>query len=68
MDAIVAHDPELLFLDIRMPGLDGLEVATALESVSPEASPPAVIFVTAFDGIRGSSVRRQCRGLSEEAL
>ena len=49
MDAIVAHEPELLFLDIRMPGLDGLEIATALESASPEANLPAVIFVTAFD-------------------
>lgn len=49
VEAITAHNPELLFLDIRMPGLDGLEVTTALEGLSPERDPPAVIFVTAFD-------------------
>jgi two-component system, LytTR family, response regulator len=49
VEAIIAHNPELLFLDIRMPGLDGLEVATALENASPDRNPPTVIFVTAFD-------------------
>ena len=49
VEAITAHNPELLFLDIRMPGLDGLEVTTALEGLSPERNLPAVIFVTAFD-------------------
>ncbi|MBU3077749.1 LytR/AlgR family response regulator transcription factor [Sphingomonas quercus] len=38
--------PDLLLLDIAMPGLDGLDVARALEGA---ARPPAVIFVTAFD-------------------
>ncbi len=36
---------DAVFLDIRMPGLDGFEV---LESLAPE-SRPAVVFVTAFD-------------------
>jgi two-component system, LytTR family, response regulator len=49
VDAIPAHNPELLFLDIRMPGLDGLEVTTVLGSASTERSLPSVIFVTAFD-------------------
>ncbi len=38
--------PDLLLLDIAMPGMDGIDVARAL---SGEASPPAVVFVTAFD-------------------
>ncbi|MDB5683374.1 MAG: LytTR family two component transcriptional regulator [Sphingomonas bacterium] len=38
--------PDLLLLDIAMPGLDGMEVARALERRSPR---PAVIFCTAFD-------------------
>ena len=37
--------PDLLFLDIQMPGLDGFQV---LEALDPERI-PAVIFVTAFD-------------------
>ncbi|MEO9636231.1 MAG: LytTR family DNA-binding domain-containing protein [Parasphingorhabdus sp.] len=38
--------PDLLLLDIAMPGKDGLDVARAL---SGKANAPAIIFVTAFD-------------------
>lgn len=38
--------PDILLLDIAMPGLDGIEVARAL---GKQQEPPAVIFVTAFD-------------------
>ena len=38
--------PDLVLLDIAMPGLDGIEVARAL---SHQARSPAVVFVTAFD-------------------
>lgn len=38
--------PDLLLLDIAMPGMDGLEVAKQLSGLK---QPPAVIFVTAFD-------------------
>src|SRR3990170_2621678 len=41
-----ALKPDLLLLDIAMPGLDGIEVARTLASQTP---PPAVVFVTAFD-------------------
>ncbi len=37
---------DVLFLDIRMPGLDGLELAGVL---SHHVIPPAVVFVTAHD-------------------
>lgn len=43
--AIRAHDPDLLFLDVQMPGMSGFDV---LEEVGPGAV-PAVIFVTAYD-------------------
>lgn len=37
---------DLVFLDIRMPGIDGIEAALRL---AERADPPAVVFVTAFD-------------------
>lgn len=37
---------DLVFLDIRMPGLDGLELARVLSAM---AAPPPVVFVTAHD-------------------
>lgn len=43
--AIRALDPDLVFLDVRMPGMDGFDV---VRSVGVEAMPP-VIFVTAHD-------------------
>lgn len=46
LEAIAAHQPDVAFLDIRMPGLSGLEVAAALESCSPRTQ---VVFVTAYD-------------------
>ncbi len=41
-----ALNPDLLLLDIAMPGLDGIGVARALAS---QTLSPAVVFVTAFD-------------------
>jgi two-component system response regulator AlgR len=38
--------PDIVLLDVRMPGIDGLEVARQLAT---HDEPPAVIFTTAFD-------------------
>ncbi|MFT7776345.1 LytR/AlgR family response regulator transcription factor [Roseateles sp.] len=45
-DDCLAHEPAIAFLDIRMPGLTGLEVALRLSAL---ATPPLIVFVTAFD-------------------
>src|SRR5918996_5972788 len=42
---IEAEDPDLVFLDVQMPGLDGFGV---LESISGRKL-PAIVFVTAYD-------------------
>ena len=46
LEAIAEHKPDVAFLDIRMPGLTGIEVAAALSEVSPRTQ---VVFVTAYD-------------------
>lgn len=45
IEAIRHLKPDLLFLDVQMPGIDGFGVVRAL----PESSRPHVIFVTAYD-------------------
>jgi DNA-binding LytR/AlgR family response regulator len=46
----LARRPDVLFLDIRMPGMSGLEAASALAEDWPDDGPfPLVVFVTAYD-------------------
>ncbi len=45
VETITRTRPDLVFLDIQMPGLDGFGVLRSLEGHCP----PAVVFVTAFD-------------------
>jgi len=40
------YQPDVLLLDIRMPGIDGLEAAQHLQSMP---QPPAIIFTTAYN-------------------
>jgi two-component system LytT family response regulator len=46
LKAAAQHHPDLVFLDIQMPKLDGFEVLELLEA---EGKRPAVVFVTAYD-------------------
>jgi DNA-binding LytR/AlgR family response regulator len=48
--AALQHRPDVLFFDIRMPGLGGLEAAAELADAWPGDAPfPALVFVTAYD-------------------
>jgi two-component system, LytTR family, response regulator len=50
VEAILSLGPDLVFLDIRMPELDGIEVAAVLaEEAARGVAPPVIVFVTAFD-------------------
>jgi len=45
LEAIEEHKPDLIFLDVQMPEMDGFEVLANVEAESM----PTVIFTTAFD-------------------
>jgi DNA-binding NarL/FixJ family response regulator len=45
VERILERSPDVVFLDIQMPGMDGFEVLRAL----PRESMPAVIFLTAYE-------------------
>src|SRR5919112_1975776 len=44
-ESIMALQPDLVFLDIQMPGADGFDV---IEAIGPDKM-PFVVFVTAYD-------------------
>ncbi|MDT6961549.1 MULTISPECIES: LytTR family DNA-binding domain-containing protein [unclassified Cupriavidus] len=46
LDAAREHQPDVAFLDIRMPGMSGMDVARELIEFD---RPPLVVFVTAYD-------------------
>lgn len=45
LEAIQKHRPQVVFLDVQMPGLSGFEV---VEALTPDAM-PLIVFVTAYD-------------------
>ncbi len=53
MQALGELSPDVVFLDIRMPGVDGLTVANAIDGLAPAPNGsvvrPVIVFVTAFD-------------------
>lgn len=45
LQAVKEHAPDIMFLDIQMPGMDGFDVLRSLST----SNMPTVIFVTAYD-------------------
>ena len=58
--ALTADPPDVCFLDIQMPRLNGFQVLARLPSQ------PIVIFTTAYDQYALQGVRREFGGLSAE--
>ncbi len=46
LELVPAARPDLILLDIRMPGMDGLQAASRLTETE---NPPAIVFCTAYD-------------------
>lgn len=46
LDLAAQHAPDVVLLDIRMPEIDGIEVARHLQKLE---RPPAIVFTTAYD-------------------
>lgn len=46
LDAVARHRPALVFMDVQMPVMDGVELAQRMLAADPK---PFVIFVTAYD-------------------
>jgi DNA-binding LytR/AlgR family response regulator len=50
VEGALAQQPDVVFLDIQMPGMTGLEAAQALSEDWPDGTPlPLIVFVTAYD-------------------
>jgi two-component system LytT family response regulator/two-component system response regulator LytT len=49
VDLIRTHKPDVIFLDVRMPGLDGFAVLKRVLALDKRSKLPQVVFATAFD-------------------
>jgi two-component system response regulator LytT len=49
VDLIRTHKPDVIFLDVRMPGLDGFAVLKRVLALERRSKLPQVVFATAFD-------------------
>lgn len=47
LESIAMHAPDIVLLDVQMPGMNGMDLAAQLRKTC--AVPPAIIFVTAYD-------------------
>ncbi|HEX4022280.1 MAG TPA: response regulator transcription factor [Acidobacteriaceae bacterium] len=49
IELVRTHQPDVIFLDVQMPGLDGFAVLKKLLDKSRKTPMPSIVFATAFD-------------------
>jgi two-component system response regulator LytT len=49
VELVRTHQPDVVFLDVQMPGLDGFAVLKKLLDKGRKSAPPNIVFATAFD-------------------
>jgi two-component system response regulator AlgR len=49
LDGVAALQPDIVLLDVQMPGMTGLELARLMTRGNQDEPAPAIIFVTAYD-------------------
>jgi len=56
IDLAIEHDPDVILLDVVMPGMNGFEVCRALKSNNQQCDTP-VVFITALKGDKDSRIQ-----------
>jgi len=49
VDVVTAAQPDVVLMDVRMPGVDGVEATRRIRQDAPEGSGPRILILTTFD-------------------